>query len=359
MSVKKTIVERSGLKSAVMLQVTLALIVAGVSLMGCSEAASILALDTPKTITVSGGGIQGGGFWVTPRLTLSIGETSPLAATEPVTWVSGDNDIATVDAGGVVTGAAVGTVEITATAADGKTAACTVTVAPLLPVASVDFTQPHPGDDPDLGYWTFSLAFTKKGVLPYNDPSNIEALKAALATWQEYTRRIDPRPFYDKGTGMPVADDFAVYSSVGFGEYYLDNTSGKSIVLHRYRTELGDIAATWDSGPALKARKTVFLKNVADIEGMMATIAASPYYADTEQVPNPLRALYDAMAEWIDYSQEEAAVLPEILLDAYDTERGIGFIGSDSGWLYEYYFGYIPDFLDYVKDTEPFAKVKG
>jgi hypothetical protein len=139
MSLKKTIVEKRGLMSAVILQVILALIVAGVSLiMGCTEAASILALDTPKSGTVDGGGIWGnGGLWVTPRLVLSIEETATLATTKTVTWVSGDPTIAAVDSGGVVTGKAVGKVVITATA-DGETATCTVTVAdPVIPVTGL------------------------------------------------------------------------------------------------------------------------------------------------------------------------------------------------------------------------------
>ena len=56
------------------------------------------------------------------------------ARNKTVKWTSGDDKIATVDAGGVVTAIAIGSTTITATAADGSgvTAVCKVTVTPKL-----------------------------------------------------------------------------------------------------------------------------------------------------------------------------------------------------------------------------------
>lgn len=56
------------------------------------------------------------------------------ARNKTVKWTSGDDKIATVDAGGVVSAIAIGSTTITATAADGSgvTAACKVTVTPKL-----------------------------------------------------------------------------------------------------------------------------------------------------------------------------------------------------------------------------------
>ena len=68
---------------------------------------------------------------------VEVGTTAALTATvlptdardKRVTWKSNDESIATVDADGVVTGAALGTTIVTVTTVDeGKTAACTVTV---------------------------------------------------------------------------------------------------------------------------------------------------------------------------------------------------------------------------------------
>ncbi len=63
-----------------------------------------------------------------PTTTLSL-TMSPANATSKVTYSSSDTDVATVNEDGKVTGIATGTAEITATTDNGKTAACTVTVA--------------------------------------------------------------------------------------------------------------------------------------------------------------------------------------------------------------------------------------
>lgn len=78
------------------------------------------------------------GISVDPEeLTLTVGDTAKITATiEPgkasnkkVTWSSSTEDVATVDADGVVTAVAVGTATITVTTEDGlKTATCDVTV---------------------------------------------------------------------------------------------------------------------------------------------------------------------------------------------------------------------------------------
>ena len=64
------------------------------------------------------------------------------ASNKTVKWTSGDDKIATVDAGGVVTAIAVGSTTITATAAEGLgvTATCKVTVTPKL-VASINLSN--------------------------------------------------------------------------------------------------------------------------------------------------------------------------------------------------------------------------
>ena len=75
---------------------------------------------TPASVTINKGG--------TTTLTAEVGPENVTDRT--VTWTSGDAQIATVDANGVVTGVAGGTTQITATANDGSgySAKCTVTV---------------------------------------------------------------------------------------------------------------------------------------------------------------------------------------------------------------------------------------
>ncbi|PJI08992.1 MULTISPECIES: Ig-like domain-containing protein [Clostridium] len=60
--------------------------------------------------------------------TLTAVVTPDEIASQGVTWSTSDKTIATVDASGKITGVKAGTVMVTATTADGKTASCTVTV---------------------------------------------------------------------------------------------------------------------------------------------------------------------------------------------------------------------------------------
>ncbi|PJI08991.1 MULTISPECIES: Ig-like domain-containing protein [Clostridium] len=60
--------------------------------------------------------------------TLTAIVTPDEISSQGVTWQSSDSSIATVDASGKITGVKAGTVTVTATTADGKTASCTVTV---------------------------------------------------------------------------------------------------------------------------------------------------------------------------------------------------------------------------------------
>lgn len=59
---------------------------------------------------------------------VAVGSTGQLTANVAVTWSSSEPNIAQVDANGVVSGKAPGSVTITATAKNGKTATCTVNV---------------------------------------------------------------------------------------------------------------------------------------------------------------------------------------------------------------------------------------
>jgi uncharacterized repeat protein (TIGR02543 family) len=108
---------------------------------------SVTVTNTAKPVT---------GISLAPELLLTPGNTELLEATltppdttnRNINWVSADTGIATVDAGGYVTGVSVGTTEITAETADGGfTAKCTVTVMAVLPT----YTVTYHGTDADGG----------------------------------------------------------------------------------------------------------------------------------------------------------------------------------------------------------------
>ena len=103
---------------------------------GNSEDVEIDNTVSPAVVTVEAKTIKVTSVTVSPRtLDLEVGQTGTLTATvkpdnatnKTVTWTTSDAKVATVDNNGVVTAVGKGTATITA-AADGKTAACTVTV---------------------------------------------------------------------------------------------------------------------------------------------------------------------------------------------------------------------------------------
>lgn len=103
---------------------------------------------------------------VSPKtLDLEVGQTGTLTATvkpdnatnKTVTWTTSNDKVATVDNNGVVTAVGKGTATITA-AADGKTAACTVTV--KVPAHKLTETKAVPAtctEDGTEAYWTCSV----------------------------------------------------------------------------------------------------------------------------------------------------------------------------------------------------------
>ena len=103
---------------------------------GNSEDVEIDNTVSPAVVTVEDKTIKVTSVAVSPKtLNLEVGQTGTLTATvkpdnatnKTVTWTTSDAKVATVDNNGVVTAVGKGTATITA-AADGKTAACTVTV---------------------------------------------------------------------------------------------------------------------------------------------------------------------------------------------------------------------------------------
>lgn len=82
-----------------------------------------------KTVTVTGFDVSKNAFELShTAITLMPGSTKTLTAEETVTWSSDKEAVATVNDAGVVTAVGDGTAIITATATDGRTAVCVVTV---------------------------------------------------------------------------------------------------------------------------------------------------------------------------------------------------------------------------------------
>ncbi len=111
---------------------------------GASPANSCGTTSLPATVTVS-----------PSSATVIVGLTTPFTASavdagsNPVsttfTWASSDNSIATVDASGVATGVAPGTVTITATSANNIAGTASLTVNPVPPPAAVVISQVYGG----------------------------------------------------------------------------------------------------------------------------------------------------------------------------------------------------------------------
>ncbi|GHU99896.1 hypothetical protein FACS189483_09620 [Spirochaetia bacterium] len=224
----------------------------------------------------------------------------------------------------------------------------------------------------------------KSSILPYRakDPKAevkeiFAALEQALAKWREYTILIDPLPFYDKvGDGKALTTSNRDVLLDRGGQFLLDNsnpnTNGK-IVIHRYWPKLTDTSGTpldldvpmWYALKATRAK--AFKKVAAEIEGMMAAIEASRFYAEetftvTDDVtgvetekPNPLKALYDAMETCISWNPllEDCVQLTEF--DVSGNGTSVTLTSGTSGPLYEYYLGKVPYFEDYVDQTQNFS----
>lgn len=104
-----------------------------------STGAELVALYTvPESAPAVPDVVDATGVNLTERAVVLVGETESLTASvlpysvaavaQTLTWSSSDENIATVDASGVVTGVSAGTVTITATNVNGQSASCTVTV---------------------------------------------------------------------------------------------------------------------------------------------------------------------------------------------------------------------------------------
>ncbi|GHV74702.1 hypothetical protein AGMMS49940_20040 [Spirochaetia bacterium] len=243
--------------------------------------------------------------------------------------------------------------------------------------------------DPGTGYNAVSFVMEWKrpppGILPYTTLNPVYEKRASIASldiarekWEEYTSLIDPLPFYDKGVTNPNPYEVISQAEGLDNQWLLDNrnpAANGNIVIHRYWPKIVDVeptVAVWYAAVATRAR--AFKKAAAEIEGMMAAIRASPFYAgDTAtgtfmdtgntgvlvEVPNPLRQLYDSMAKFIAYNPPLEQCVQR---DRFDLSVQNGFYNRRvvlnplvTGPLYEYYLGYVPYLGDYLDQTVHFS----
>ncbi|GHU98678.1 hypothetical protein FACS189483_06990 [Spirochaetia bacterium] len=232
-------------------------------------------------------------------------------------------------------------------------------------------------------------------MLPYvaTDPKaqanqTLVVLEQLFEKWMEYQILIDPRPFYD-----PDKDGKATDSNTGQSAYHVlkftapntndwhldnkDSTVTGDIVIHRYWPNLTDALGApvapdvemWYASETTRAK--AFKKAAAEVDGMIASIKASPLYTAGPKITiygptngiaqeqnNPLYDLIPAMEYVISYNPPLEQCLQRTGFDYPESGyplRPVVLNSNLTGPLYEYYLGYIPYIDDYADQTDHFA----
>ena len=124
MRVKHILMGESMLKKTCVILVALV----GIAFMSCSNPTSSAANDAAASAS---------GFTISPAtLSVAIGATSRITISQQATFKSEDTTIASVDAGGNVTGVKIGSTKITVTSAKNEVKTCAVTVTAVSAVVS-------------------------------------------------------------------------------------------------------------------------------------------------------------------------------------------------------------------------------
>ncbi|GHU60371.1 hypothetical protein FACS1894121_0200 [Bacteroidia bacterium] len=263
---------------------------------------------------------------------------------------------------------------------------------------AIDWVQ-DPADDRIINLAGWLIEPSSKWVVQrragwyFNDIRAMQNITAAceyaFLEWWKYLRRIDPVPFYDTdndGAGPPrgvgsAVEEWEVISISQYGIPQLDNQSPSlpsngdgPIVIHRYLPKQTDASGNpvslthylWLKSEDIRAK--AFKEHVAEIESVMAEIKASPLYSSPYTATNaqtgvvgehPIRALYNSMADVISYNPPledcKQRAQFDILTSGTKREVILTLMPKVTGFLYEYYMGYIPYKEDYYIDTGPFA----
>ncbi|GHU18021.1 hypothetical protein FACS1894163_09600 [Spirochaetia bacterium] len=248
---------------------------------------------------------------------------------------------------------------------------------PLPPELPYGKIVKSPDTDISFNNYSFVLEWNRKeGILypdvVYNTEEVTDALDQAYNEWENYTRLINPLPFYDKvGDGkVPENQDdpaFVVFLNRGSG-WKLDNSGANgNIVIRRYWPPIKDASTgqlktptrtEWLEQANIDTRKAAFKKAAGEIEAMIANIETSPFYNTGLPAYASLMKLHTKMVEWISYNPAPAQCIQrmEFSVAPVETTTGAARLPTGtSGPLYEYYLGHAPPPTEYTTNSGQFA----
>jgi hypothetical protein len=212
--------------------------------------------------------------------------------------------------------------------------------------------------------YRFSLNWKYENtVLPASwspeDPVIQDSIRDVLVEWEQFEKYTDPKPCDEADSSNPKYD---VIILGGMGGQVLENDNGTNLVLRRCwplnLTQQGTAPTRADWDASFDERVAEFKQTVKDIKAMMAALEKSPLFdveVDGELI---LAQVHKLMGEYIafppdpenhTYTAREKWVEPTDL--AADGSERWKFIydPAQTGPLYEYYFGYAPEKMDYEK----------
>jgi hypothetical protein len=232
-----------------------------------------------------------------------------------------------------------------------------------IPVASIrDSNGNEPAAGVTSGNYRFEIKWEEYDYTePLDSAENITALQAASTKWGEYKNLLEARPFYPPRPPLPwvgglgglggSSNTFDVWYEPSTGVYKLDNNPGMmQLVIQRFWLPAWGTLTTANWAAHRADRVAAFKKARAQIETLMATVKASPFYDVV--APNTkeyLHDLHDAMEQFIrvpasglytDYGPWTAGNLASSGSSRYTTKL-------PSYPLYELYFGHIPEREEY------------
>ena len=176
-----------------------------------------------STLSLTAGGTTG---------TLTTTVVPSTATNQNVTWTSSDPNVATVDANGVVTPVAAGTVTITVTTADGlKTATCTVNVVAAPVISNVTISSSNADNTKAMNGDTITLTFTSSE--PVTKLSNFKINSSNPDTFTNVGNVYTATHLVDSGdliTGVSATFQINVKNAAGLYSQTVETTSDGSAV---------------------------------------------------------------------------------------------------------------------------------
>jgi len=213
-----------------------------------------------STLSLTAGGATG-------TLTATVAPST--ATNQNVTWTSSDPNVATVDANGVLTPVAAGTVTITVTTADGlKTATCTVNVVATPVISNVTISSSNADNTKAMNGDTITLTFTSSE--PVTKLSNFKINSSNPDTFTNVGNVYTATHLVDSGdliTGVPATFQINVKNAAGLYSQTVETTSdGSSVSVVWSAAEQAVVKAETSKLPAdVEAAKTLVDALAADV----------------------------------------------------------------------------------------------